>query len=78
VYSEGASLGDIGRSFPTQFTSSSIPNYREIHTGCMTLQMDTKQTKKAGDTSRRSIRRNQILGNFIPWKNRALKLLRMS
>ena len=39
---------------------------------------NTPAFKNVGDISRQSIRQNQVLRRFISWKNRALKLVRMS
>jgi hypothetical protein len=74
-------LSNIGRCFPTQYTSSSIPKLTAKY--CTYWQHDVAdghetRKKKEVKASRRSIRRYQILGNFISWQNRTFELLRMS
>src|SRR5258707_8003545 len=55
--------------YSTSFLKVSVPN--------LNLRSNSIVHFPSG-TSRQSSRRNQILRNFIPRKNRALKLLRMS
>ncbi len=76
-------------SFQTPELSAGTPDrstlfHRLSHTFLKNLELARaaatlhRRTETKGDTSRQSIRRDQILCDFIPWENGTLEPVRMS